>query len=786
SKTGNIITLTATDPNGSTLDAFESAIKAVTFAANANTPNAAVDRIVKVNVTDIGDNVSNNAFSTISVNIIQAPGSPGGPDNGDNTVNGGNGNDVLIGDAGGVTNSGGIDPATAPKYNMAFIVDLSTSMSRNLDNSNTASGTEIDRLDVLKSALKAYIKNTLIDQVLLDADNNGQPDSGTHINLAVIPFGQSSVRPQHLTINITDLKSSNWAAISTAIDNMTQGNANNGTSVGQFTNYEAAFDATVAWYKSLNTNFTDANGYANTANKYQNLTFFMTDGDPTRYLNDGADYWVTGNAQGSGSVTNQTIMQQSVDAFYKANGLNAISKVHAIGIGIETNPSYLQFFDNTPAKTGTVQTDIDPSSATVADFSSTGAINTAAGWVASGNVGTPVATNGHSIVSGRLQMNDATNNGGGAAIYTGTAFNVTQANAYVSFDYYSTGWQNGDTFTWTLQRLNGSTWSEVDKGTNAYMADHSSNTTSIDMKSDPIPTGTYRYVFAVEDKTAAGEYVVLVDNIAVQYPNTTNVVTGGAGAGDPTIILTADQLTAALDSGTPAVIPIPVGGDNIAGGNGIDVIFGDVINTDLLNFGGTRNFSATTSPDALGSGMAALNRHLEVTLGHVPSDYEKYQYLKTNHADFNVAGDTRGGNDKIDGGADNDILYGQGGNDILIGGSGSDILYGGTGADTFVWGKSLNTTTGVLVTNGTNNADGATDTIKDFSLAQGDKVDAKALLDALGWNGNLGTLSQFVTVSGNTIDIHNVADTLSVNIVVEGQTFTDLNDMIAKTNFQTT
>ncbi|MFX9085566.1 type I secretion C-terminal target domain-containing protein, partial [Acinetobacter baumannii] len=186
--------------------------------------------------------------------------------------------------------------------------------------------------------------------------------------------------------------------------------------------------------------------------------------------------------------------------------------------------------------------------------------------------------------------------------------------------------------------------------------------------------------------------------------------------------------------------------------------------------------------------MAALKEYLSLS----PSDYtlvnaglgvqaiDLYNYIKaesnttTGISRFNATADTRGGNDVLDGGAGNDILYGQGGNDILIGGAGNDILFGGTGADTFVWGKSLNTTTGNLDLNGTNNADGSTDTIKGFSLAQGDKVDAKALLDALGWNGTIGTLSQFVTVSGNTIDIHNVADTLSVNIVVEGQTFTDL------------
>ena len=50
----------------------------------------------------------------------------------------------------------------------------------------------------------------------------------------------------------------------------------------------------------------------------------------------------------------------------------------------------------------------------------------------------------------------------------------------------------------------------------------------------------------------------------------------------------------------------------------------------------------------------------------------------------------------------------------------------------------------------------------------------------------MATLSNYVSVSGNSINIHDVGSAHSVNIVVEGQTFTDLNDMIAKTNFQTT
>ncbi|WP_212749538.1 DUF5801 repeats-in-toxin domain-containing protein [Acinetobacter sp. CIP 102129] len=143
------------------------------------------------------------------------------------------------------------------------------------------------------------------------------------------------------------------------------------------------------------------------------------------------------------------------------------------------------------------------------------------------------------------------------------------------------------------------------------------------------------------------------------------------------------------------------------------------------------------------------------------------------------------GNDILNGGDGTDYLYGGVDNDTLIGGAGNDILFGGTGADTFVWGKSLNTTTGNLVTNSTNDADGSTDIIKDFNLAEGDKVDAKALLDALGWNGNMATLSNYVSVSGNSINIHDVGSAHSVTIVVENHTFSDVTDMINKTNFQT-
>ncbi|MGY2047801.1 Ig-like domain-containing protein [Methylobacterium sp. JK268] len=74
------------------------------------------------------------------------------------------------------------------------------------------------------------------------------------------------------------------------------------------------------------------------------------------------------------------------------------------------------------------------------------------------------------------------------------------------------------------------------------------------------------------------------------------------------------------------------------------------------------------------------------------------------------------GADRLDGGNGNDYLSGGAGDDTLIGGAGSDTLYGGSGADTFAF-QALSDF----------GPASAMDVIGDFSAAEGDRIDLRAI-----------------------------------------------------------
>jgi Mg-chelatase subunit ChlD len=173
--------------------------------------------------------------------------------------------------------------------------------------------------------------------------------------------------------------------------------------------------------------------------------------------------------------------------------------------------------------------------------------------------------------------------------------------------------------------------------------------------------------------------------------------------------------------------PIAPGSDTLNGGDGNDILFGDLISY------GTKE--GTTALKA----FAADTLHVNVST----IDDKALHSFVTSHIDAvadlanasNKSSTLLDGNDTLLGGNGNDILFGQGGNDVLVGGKGNDILFGGAGADTFTW-KAGDTNSGGL------------DVIKDFNQGAGDRIDLRDLLKG----EDTDTLSKYLQVSNDGHD----------------------------------
>jgi len=216
------------------------------------------------------------------------------------------------------------------------------------------------------------------------------------------------------------------------------------------------------------------------------------------------------------------------------------------------------------------------------------------------------------------------------------------------------------------------------------------------------------------------------------------------------------------------------GNDTITGGSGDDIIFGD-----LANLPGTTN-----------GGYAALQAYV-VANGGANTAEGVHQYITQHASAFDISG-TSDGNDHLLGGDGNDILFGQGGNDILEGGNGNDILYGGAGNDTLIGGPGNDTLIGGLGadTFAWKSGDIGNDVIKDFNVAQGDRIDLTNLLH----NETASTIDNFlklasasdgsavlqVSSAGNLNAAGGVANA-DVTIKLEGVSFSgsSINSLIA-------
>ncbi|WKU95851.1 type I secretion C-terminal target domain-containing protein [Pseudomonas fulva] len=218
-------------------------------------------------------------------------------------------------------------------------------------------------------------------------------------------------------------------------------------------------------------------------------------------------------------------------------------------------------------------------------------------------------------------------------------------------------------------------------------------------------------------------------------------------AGKPQTNIDPSKLASAILGHTEATLP---GADTVDGGNGNDIIFGDLI---TLNGVVSEGYQALQTYVAQKTGVDAS----AVTTSNV------HQYIAEHYTEFDISGPNdgndilsggngndilfgQGGNDILDGGKGNDILLGGSGNDTLIGGPGNDILIGGSGADTFVWKAG----------------DYGNDVIKDFNRSEGDRIDLKDLLQ--GEKGS--TIDNYLKLS-------TVEGTTTLQVSSEGKLNTD-------------
>ena len=286
------VTVTVGNTNGQYGSLTLNADGQYTYTVNPN--NAAVKALnggetlkdsFTYTVTD-ADGDKSTATLDITINGTDADKAVIGKNGGDN-ITGGTGNDALIGDAGGYR----LIIKPGQNYNVALVLDTSESMNTFRTDSGEAY-IEMARKSLLKLA-KDF------------AHHDG------HLNVTLFAF--NSTAKQVVTIN--DLTEQNVDKLLNQIMSLRAHGV---------TNYDDAFRDATDWFGKVS------------SNGYHNVTYFLTDGQPTTYGDTGETPW-------RGYVT-QDAVNAALHSFKK---LSAVSDVHAVGFAKGAKESMLDYYDNT-------------------------------------------------------------------------------------------------------------------------------------------------------------------------------------------------------------------------------------------------------------------------------------------------------------------------------------------------------------------------------------------------------------------------------------------------------
>ncbi|MFM4982104.1 type I secretion C-terminal target domain-containing protein [Aeromonas veronii] len=642
-------------------------------------------------------------------------------DNGtsDKPVEGGRGDDVLLGDIGGIKTS--VEPGK--NYNIALIVDTSGSMINDLaGHQNTTLNWDGSWYQTPEQYAASRMKLTIDALKVLATQLAGHDGI---VNIALISFNEAA--DDALFFN--GLNAANLADLIQNINSLRAGGG---------TNYEDAFIEATNWF---NTKPGSSSG-----STFENVTYFLTDGDPTVY-------------NGNRNPSESDAMQKAIDAFAPLSGH---SEVKAIGIGNGVKKENLEYFDNTQVTGSGTKYE---NALLLNDFSSNTGPWSASSWSLAGDIFGSVTR-----VGSRLELTDNAKND--ASVFASEKMTLA-AGSGLRFDLSKgSDVSSADSFSVQLERWNGTAWVNIGAAVTSVGT----------INSGALAAGDYRYVFTINEWRSSGTATLKIDNL-------NKVIGGRPPVGQPDIINTADQLKAVLVGSSTTNTPAEVGADVLHGGAGNDILFGDAINTDNLPWGTAGN-PVKPADWVDGKGLDGLTQFLTLKNGYAPSSLELYEYIKGNAKSLDVAGDTRGGNDKLHGGLGDDILFGQGGNDELYGDDGNDILYGGTGSDKLYGGLGNDILTGgegkdffVWSQGDASASNPAVDTVTDFKPSLSDptlrdKLDLSDLLDHYG-SKTESLLKSLLSVSADSQGVHlkvsdSVGGSVTQEIVLSGHTFGSL------------
>ncbi|MCI9878210.1 immunoglobulin-like domain-containing protein, partial [Pseudomonas atacamensis] len=555
--------------------------------------------VTSTSTEQVGGSASSTA--TIPVTVVPAVYNAVTATSGDDNVTGTDANDIIVADIGGLT----VVPGT--NYNIAFMVDSSGSMSTSSLNAAKDSLTSV--FNSLKQSL-------------------GGSNSGT-VNIFLVDFDTQVNKS--VSVNLNDPNA--LTLLKAVLNSMGSGGG---------TNYEDVFKTTANWFQS-------ADAVANTGAK--NLTYFITDGQPTYYQ--------------TGEQTNPTL--------YGNVKLDSVVNTS----NYKQGDTFSTYIDN----------------------------------------------------SHYLTINSA----GSVVLQT-----------------YSSWWG----------------WSSETLGTIHAQGDGTyelSNLAGTGNSTNSSTTSNSTSGFALLSGLSSVEAIGLNNDVSL------NDLKPYDSDKTPQTNIDPKDLANSIIGHTEATMP---GNDTVNGGEGNDILFGD-----LVSFNGIA-----------GEGYQAMQAFVAKETGvdvSKVSTSNVHQYITEHYQAFDVSG-AHDGNDTLLGGAGNDILFGSGGTDLLDGGKGNDILLGGTGNDTLIGGQGND-----ILIGGSGgdtfvwkSGDTGNDVIKDFKASEGDRIDLRDLLQ--GETGSTidnflkittedGTSSLQVSSAGKFNSGDAAAATPDVTIKLEGNNWASAN-----------